>query len=537
MNRQSERSALQNVQAIAKKIQPYIKNEQFVEDYYEELHHLLDEELQDNEYLLIVDETGLARIHTNRLREGVVFTDETGQRAAQTKEPIVQQYARDTGELIMDASAPIHFLENGKRFNLRLGKISQQPFLRPAFGAISTLPMLAALFSIWLTGQLTDTVAFLLLAVLAVTAIAGHFLYRTVTSEIRTWYRLTRKVSAGDLTSEVKSGRRTEFHQIGFELNKVVLGMRNMMSELQKSAQSVQHVSGTQAEQSARLLETFENLSGTMQEFQSGSEMQMSSLQSAHAVVQDMMASIRGMEKEMDATFALSEQTAESAGQGAQIMREIEADMVHVQEGIGQAAGKMRAVSNDTDATMAIVTSITAIAAQTNLLALNASIEAARAGDAGRGFAIVAEEVRKLAEETNIFSADILSALEKTRDDIHRVAEQVENSRSGMESSVRHMRQAGETILGLNTIASDTLSAARSNRTYATRILQDGEQLETVIHDVNHIAERFTEQVARTVGEMDQNKHSVHQMSEDARRLSADTEGLSMIAKRFKLAK
>ena len=537
MNRQSERRLLQEVQTIASKIQPYIKSEQSLHEQYETLHHLLDEELGPNEYLLIVDETGTALIHTNRLREGVLFSDKTGQRAARTAEPIVQHYARDTGEMMMDASAPIRAFPNGKRFNLRLGRIAQQPFLRPAFLAISMLPILAMFAALAVTGQLTKTAAAVLWVIFLITAAAGHLLYQSIVSEIRSWYRLTRKVSAGDLTSEVTSGRRTEFHQIGFELNKVVIGMRSMMNELQKSAQSVQDVSSTQAEQSARLLETFENLSGMMQEFQSGSDMQMSSLQSAHAFIQDMMAGIRGMEEDMDSTVSFSQQTAASAEMGAQTMQKIEQNMNGLRERVGHAAQKMRTVSKETDGTMAIVGSITAITAQTNLLALNASIEAVRAGDAGRGFAIVAEEVRKLAEETNTFSADILAALQKTRDDIYQVADEVESSRSELEEGVRHVQDAGGAITALTTMASETLAAVENNRTSASRILKEGEQLEAVIHDINQIAEQFMEQVTRTVGEMDQNKHDLHQMSEGAQRLSKDTEGLSMMAKRFKLVK
>lgn len=537
MNRQLERRLLQDVQDIAGRIQPYIQSEQSIREHYELLHHLLDEELGPNEYLLIVDEKGTALIHTNRLREGVLFSDETGRRAAQTKKPLVQQYARDTGEMIIDVSAPIQTLSNGKSVNLRLGRIAQKPFLRPAFLGLSMLPVPAAAAVLSLTGQLTNTTAAVLLATFILTAIAGHFFYQSIISEIRSWYGLTRKVSAGDLTGEVKSRHRTEFHQIGFELNKVVLGMRNMMNELQKSAESAEHVSGTQAEQASRLLETFENLSGAMQEFQSGADRQMSSLQSAHAVVQDMMAGIRRMEEDMKSTVTFSEQTAASADTGSQTMQKIEEDMAKLQERIGQAASKMRTVSADTDETMAIVSAITAIAAQTNLLALNASIEAARAGDAGRGFAVVAEEVRKLAEETNTFSADILSALQKTRDDIFRVADEVESSRGDLEQGVRHVQEAGSAITVLHSIAADTLTAVEGNRSSASHMLAEGEQLEAVIGDVSRIAEQFTEQVTRTVGEMDQNKHDLHQMSDDARRLSENTEGLSMIVKRFKLAK
>lgn len=89
----------------------------------------------------------------------------------------------------------------------------------------------------------------------------------------------------------------------------------------------------------------------------------------------------------------------------------------------------------------------------------------------------------------------------------------------------------------LHSIAADTLTAVEGNRTRTSRMLTEGKQLEAVIGDVSRIAEQFTEQVMRAGEEMDQNKHDLHQISDDARRLSENTEGLSMIVKRFKLAK
>ncbi|WP_088102646.1 methyl-accepting chemotaxis protein [Halalkalibacter urbisdiaboli] len=530
-----EKHAKRKVEQIAQQLEPILKSIDSIETNYHTLHSLLDEQLGKDEYLLIVDETGLSHIHTNRLREGFAFVDEVGLKAANTNETLLQPYQRNTGEFLIDVSCPIVEV-GGKRFNLRLGRIVHRPFLAPAFLALTTLPILLVGLISWMNGLFSQTLLFSLILSLLITGSIGYWIYRVITIEVRSWYRLTRKISAGDLTDEIKNRRRTEFHQIGFEINKVVLGMRNILSDLQHSANSVHQVSETQAVGATELSKAFEEFASTMQDFQAGSETQLSSLQSAHAMVNTMLLNVREMEGGVNTTLSMAKDASASADDGTKAIHLSEKKMNELKEVIEDSSQKMLHLSQGTDKVMEKVSSITKIAEQTNLLALNASIEAARAGEAGRGFAIVADEVRKLAENTNLFANDILEALDITRNEINQVALQVRENRDNINDGVAVVRQAGQAIRKLNDSAEQTMNAVTNNRTFASRVLQDGEQLEKIIEDVNEIAEQFTEQVVETVSSLDKHVKGVNRLAEDSNTLSTESDSLNRIVKRFKLS-
>src|SRR5690625_2711433 len=98
LKRSSSKKALTKVERVAKSIQPLIEDEASFQTNYMKLHDMLDAELGKDEYFVIVDETGLSYIHTNRLLEGTVFSDNVGLKAAQTTAPLLQVYERRSEE-------------------------------------------------------------------------------------------------------------------------------------------------------------------------------------------------------------------------------------------------------------------------------------------------------------------------------------------------------------------------------------------------------------------------------------------------------
>jgi methyl-accepting chemotaxis protein len=528
--------ALSKVQKVAELLHPILANQQSIDHNYHKLRSILDEQLNRDEYLLIVDEQGMSHIHTNRLREGYPFVDEVGIKAAQTDKPLLQLYQRNTGELLIDASCPIMNLGNGKRFNLRLGRIVHQKFLAPMVSSLTLIPAsLVALGGVFLGINLQDLIILTVISTLSAGGLS-FYLFRYVMKGLSTWYGVTRRISAGDLTAEVKEKSRTEFKQIGFEINKIVLGMKNIVIELNKASQAVSKVSDTQAMEAQRLSNTFAEFEETMNSFRSGTENQLSSLQSANAMVQNIMQGIRGMQKDIKKTLQVSEDASMVAEEGTTAVTSSEEKMQQIQSSVQQTAKQIMQIVNEADQIMQKVSAITKISEQTNLLALNASIEAARAGEAGRGFAIVAEEVRKLAEDTNTFAADILSTLEGTRDDLKLAVKDVESNIALIRDGVHVVKVAGESIRKLNQASEQTKEAVLANHQSSDLLMKDGEQLEKIIAEINNIAEHFTDQVIETVRSMNEQANVVHQLAAEATELSDHSQMLSRIVKRFKVS-
>src|SRR5690606_21918015 len=138
--------------------------------------------------------------------------------------------------------------------------------------------------------------------------------------------------------------------------------------------------------------DTFQELSEIMQNFKSGTENQLASLQNAHAMVQEMMSSVRKIQSDIRHTVEISEEASVVAEEGTEAVNLSEEKMLQIQDTVYRSSKEIMEVSEDANNVINKVSAITQIAEQTNLLALNASIEAARAGDAGKGFAIVADE-------------------------------------------------------------------------------------------------------------------------------------------------
>ena len=528
----SAAKAQKRVIEIAEILKPVLHQNADIEKQYGKLRKILDEQLENDEYLLIVDESGVAHLHTNRLREGVVFNDEVGLKAALTNEPLLQVYQRNTGELLLDASCPI-LNQKGKRYNLRLGRLMHKKVFAPFIASLIYLPSLSMTGMGFLLDIPLYKIGLMTAAGIVFSSAIGFYFYRYLKNGLVSWYQVTRKISSGDLTAEVKNKSRSEYHQIGFEINKIALGLKNIIQELDRSSHSVEKISNDQAQAAHQIALTFEQFGATMEEFQGGTETQLTSLQLANEMVGRMMNEVRSIQTGIKQTIAMSETSSLAAEEGRNAVQTSEKQMNEIQSKVKLSADRIMKIAGDADKLTEKVSLITNIANQTNLLALNASIEAARAGESGKGFSVVASEVRKLAEETSVFAADILSTLEVTRDELKKAAQQVEGNVTVIGEGVNVVNQAGESIRKLSQAAEHTNQAVQINYQQAESIMKDGEHLERIIQDINNIAESFTEQVVQTVSGMDKQINGIQELADEAKELTDQAKLLNRIVKRF----
>lgn len=530
----SAQKAQLKVQRIAEKLKPYFEDEDPIGKNYSAIGKILDEELKMDEYMVIVDEKGNSYIHTNRLREGYPYIDDVGMKAATTDQPLLQLYARDTGEIVIDASCPLKRGAN-EHFNLRLGRIVIRKFLAPFLVTLTLLQAIITLALSWVFDLSYFQMFMITIFPFLVTGGLSFYLHRYISIRSLEWYWVMRKVSAGDLTTEVTKRQQTDFNQIGFEINKVVIGMKNMIKEIKKASDSVDRVSDVQEIESNRLSQVFVEFGEMMEQFREGTENQLSSLQQAHAMVQNMVNGVRQMQTDIGETLHVSEEASTIAEEGNKAIRSSEEQMLAIQETVKQSAKKIMQVAETADQVIQQVSSITQIANQTNLLALNASIEAARAGEAGKGFAIVADEVRKLAEDTNKFSGDIVSTLVMTRDELQEAVTLVEKNISTIDQGVEVVKVAGHSIRKLNEASELTKQAVVSNHQNAENVMKDGDQLEKIIEELNMIAEQFTDQVVETTANLDSHVEGIQALAKDASILSSQAEQLKRFVNRFNI--
>ena len=314
----------------------------------------------------------------------------------------------------------------------------------------------------------------------------GTFLSRQMTGTIKYIMRQLRKVSKGDLTIHPTSNHRDEFELLCESANSTIEHVKSLILDVNEVSQQLGEAAIHVAETSGTFLETSQNIQdavleieGGVNKLDSGSDNCLSQMDALSGKINNVSSNADELEKLTSATgdtiaggIASVQTLTETSETTANITRDVIQSIQELEE-------KSRSISR-------IVSAINDIAEQTNLLSLNASIEAARAGDAGRGFSVVAEEIRKLADQCLTSSSQISSIVDeivsKTGDvvNIARQAEEAVTSQSGVvEETTDSFRQidqlVAQLIEALGTISSNVeeMNGARNETLSAIESISD----------------------------------------------------------------
>lgn len=527
-----KQTALRKVQQAAKAIEPFLQ-EGKIEANSAKIRQKLDDILDGDEYFVLVTREGLGVIHTNRLREGTLFNDGVGLKAAQTVEPLAQIYPRNTGEILLDASVPIRV--NGKfAYSLRLGVVV--PSLSYAWKLVGAvvIPVLFGTVGMWLA-ESSWVQGMIAGAAIVMAVLKGLSVYRSFSRSWREWMRVAKSISSGKLKARIQTNRRDELGQMSFEMNKMAIGIHGILSELRNTSLSTKEISTKQDAMVQELLSASEQLSAGLQQVYGGAVEQANLVHDTETVLKTITALIREAGIELKATSMLAQEAEQAAQQGIEKTNHLHIQMQRIEQASHTTETSMHELEQQAAGIEQMIRDIREIAEQTNLLALNAAIEAARAGSEGRGFAVVAEEVRKLANRANEASSHIMVLAESIIKKSHQTVHVVQEERREVQHGLELVHELHKLIQVLSEKSS--MSAARTihNADVMTKVLKDVDMAEQKIEKVMDISQVFSVSAKEAAAAGEVQLNATEQVADQNKRLHDISLKIHQIAERFEL--
>ena len=273
-------------------------------------------------------------------------------------------------------------------------------------------------------------------AVILGTLIA-FFITRSITQPINQAVVVAKRVADGDLTSRIEVKSSDEIGMLMQALKEMNDNLSNLIKDARKNAEEVFSASS--------------ELAASASQVAAGSQAQSEAASSMAAAVEEMTVSVTQIADHANEAHTIAKESSALATTGGNVIHGTISEMKGIAESVNESSRIVQELAKQSEQISGIVKIIKEVAEQTNLLALNAAIEAARAGEQGRGFAVVADEVRKLAERTSLSTIEISDVIGKIQGSINDATESlhsgVEMANQGMEKA----RQAGDSVSQINT--------------------------------------------------------------------------------------
>jgi methyl-accepting chemotaxis protein len=312
--------------------------------------------------------------------------------------------------------------------------------------------------------------AALLAAAIAASVLVSLVMARGIVRRIANATRVAQRVAAGDLDTAIPADGSDEVGEL--------------LAAFEHMQVSLREVIGAIAGNAGQINRSANGMSASASSLRDAAHQQSDSISGTAAAVEEMTVSISQVSSNADAARQIAEQTATMAGNGQRLVAEASTEIHKISALVNTTAASMTALQSGSREIGNIANLIGAIADQTNLLALNAAIEAARAGEQGRGFAVVADEVRRLADQTGKATNEIKTMIEGIQGRTNDAAEQMESARVQAESGARLIENLQTPIKEIGDASALALSslvelalAAKEQTSASTQIAQNVETL------------------------------------------------------------
>ncbi|VVB88100.1 Sensory rhodopsin II transducer [uncultured archaeon] len=342
-------------------------------------------------------------------------------------------------------------------------------------------------------------------------------------------------LSQGDLTKDIKVEAKGDFEKITGGIKDMQKSLKKLIISMKGSADQVASAAEELTASSEEMRASTEQISNTAQDIAQGGNQQASKMQEISRAMKEMASTVQEVAINAQKAAAGADNANKTAQDVGKISNEMAQKMGEIQRTVENSSVVIKDLDSKSLKIGEIIGAITNIADQTNLLALNAAIEAARAGEHGRGFAVVADEVRKLAEESRTAANQITGLIKEIQQGTKNAVESMEQGTKTVGEGTKSIQETVSAINSIVKAAADVASMVQEIAAAAQEQSSSIEEVTSSVEDVSTISEQTAASTEEASSAAEEQAASMEQLVQAAQELAQLADSLKADVAKFNI--